>query len=156
MGGRRLNHVVKPQGGWGEKTHLTVWGDFAFGYHQEVGGCGSGVEPASCYRKVASSIPPGLHVEVSLVKILNPKLLLMCWSASCMAATTISVWKYAWITVSRFGQKHLLNALNVNVSKCRLHIVNYPHRHLDWFPQLCLWDWQPGANFMCFHISIID
>ena len=34
---------------------------------------------------------PGLHVEVSLGKILNPKLLLMCWSASCMAATAISV-----------------------------------------------------------------
>ena len=33
----------------------------------------------------------GLHVEVSFGKILNPKLLLMCWSASCMAATTTSV-----------------------------------------------------------------
>ena len=31
---------------------------------------------------------PGLHVEVSLGKILNPKLLLMCWSAPWMAATT--------------------------------------------------------------------
>ena len=34
----------------------------------------------------------GLHVEVSLGKILNPKLLLMCWSALCMAA--ITVWTY--------------------------------------------------------------
>ena len=34
---------------------------------------------------------PGLHVEVSLGKILNPKLLLMCWSASYMAATAIIV-----------------------------------------------------------------
>ena len=34
---------------------------------------------------------PGLHFEVSLGKILNPKLLLMCWSASRMAATAISV-----------------------------------------------------------------
>ena len=33
---------------------------------------------------------PGLHVEVSLGKILNPKLVLVCWSAPCMAATTIS------------------------------------------------------------------
>ena len=34
--------------------------------------------------------PPGLHV-----KILNPKFnILMCWSAPCMAATTISVWMY--------------------------------------------------------------
>ena len=34
---------------------------------------------------------PGLHAEVSLGKILNPKLLLKCWSVPCMAATTISV-----------------------------------------------------------------
>ena len=34
---------------------------------------------------------PGLHVEVTLGKILNPKLLLMCCSAPRMAATTISV-----------------------------------------------------------------
>ena len=51
---------------------------------------------------------PGLHVEVSLGKILNPKLLLMCWLAPCIAATTISVWMYVWITVSLFGQKRLL------------------------------------------------
>ena len=37
---------------------------------------------------------PGLHVEVSLG---NPKLLLMCWSALCMAATTISLWMYVCI-----------------------------------------------------------
>ena len=30
-----------------------------------------------------------------------------------VAATTISVWMYLWITVSRFGHKRLLNALNV-------------------------------------------
>ena len=33
----------------------------------------------------------GLHVEVSLGKILKPKLLLMCWSGPCMAPTSISV-----------------------------------------------------------------
>ena len=54
------------------------------------GGCGSAVEPASCYWKVTSLIPR-LHVKVSLGKTLNPKLILMCWSAPCMAATTISV-----------------------------------------------------------------
>ena len=54
---------------------------------------------------------PGLHAEVSLGKTLNLKLLLMCWSASCLAGTTISVWMYVWITVSCFGQKPLLNAL---------------------------------------------
>ena len=59
---------------------------------------------------------PGLHVKVSLGKILNPELLLMFWSAPCMVATAIGVWKYLWITVSCFGQKRLLNALNVNVN----------------------------------------
>ena len=47
---------------------------------------------------------PVLHVKVSLGKILNPKLLLMCWLAPCKAARAISVWKYHWITVSCFGQ----------------------------------------------------
>ena len=62
---------------------------------------------------------PGLHVEVSLGKILIPKLLLMCWPAPCMAATTISVWVYVWITVSIIGPKHLLSAL-----KCKCNNVN--------------------------------
>ena len=48
---------------------------------------------------------PGLHGEVSLGEILNPELLLMCWSAPCMAATVIRVWMYVWITVSHFGQR---------------------------------------------------
>ena len=46
---------------------------------------------------------PCLHVEVSLGKILNPNLPLMCWSAPRMAA--ISIWMYVWITVSGFGKK---------------------------------------------------
>ena len=46
---------------------------------------------------------PCLHVEVSLGKILNPNLPLMCWSAPRMAA--ISIWMYIWITVSGFGKK---------------------------------------------------
>ena len=37
---------------------------------------------------------PSLHVEVSLVKILKPKRLLMCWSAPCLAATAISQCMY--------------------------------------------------------------
>ena len=37
---------------------------------------------------------PGLHVEVSLGKILNPKLLMTCWSAPRVAATAVSVWMY--------------------------------------------------------------
>ena len=36
------------------------------------GGCDSGVEQASCYWEVAGLISPGLHVEVSLGKIVNP------------------------------------------------------------------------------------
>ena len=44
----------------------------------------------------------GLHVKVvkakvSLGKILNLKLLLMCWLAPCVAATAISVWMHIWI-----------------------------------------------------------
>ena len=85
------------------------------------------VKPASCYQKVTGSIPC-LHVEVSLSKILNPKLLLMCWSAPCMAAT-ISVWMYVWITVSWFGQKHLLNALNVNVNVNNDRVLSWPWKH---------------------------
>ena len=83
-------------------------------------GWGSGVEPASCYRKVTGSIPLVGSVEVSLGKILNSKLLLMCWSAPWMAATASSVWMYLWITVSHFGQKRLLNALNVSVNNLNL------------------------------------
>ena len=36
-------------------------------------------------------VSAGLHVKVSLGKILNPKLLLMCWSAPCVAAAAIGV-----------------------------------------------------------------
>ena len=53
---------------------------------------------------------PGRHVQVSLGKMLNPKWILMCWSAPCMAATTISVWMYVWIIVS------LLNPLKNLIS----------------------------------------
>ena len=66
---------------------------------------------------------PDLHVKVSLGKILNPKLLLMCWSAACMAATAINVCMYLWIAVSRFGQKHLLNALKC---KCTYECFKAP------------------------------
>ena len=52
----------------------------------QLASCGSGVEPASCYRKVAGSLDC-----MSVGKTLNPKLLLMRWSAPCMAATAITV-----------------------------------------------------------------
>ena len=55
-------------------------------------------------RKVTDS--SRLHAEMILGKKLNSKLLLRCWSAPCMAATTISV----WIIVSHF-------------SKCKMIIV---------------------------------
>ena len=47
---------------------------------------------------------PGLHVNVSLGKILNPKLLLMCWLAPCM------------VHVGCYGKDCLLNALKWSVS----------------------------------------
>ena len=45
---------------------------------------------------------PGLDVKVSLGKVRNPKLLLMCWSAPCMAAATVCLWmfKLLWTKVS--------------------------------------------------------
>ena len=46
-----------------------------------MGGCGSEVESASCNQKVRWFDSLALHVEVSLDKIPNPKLLLMWWSA---------------------------------------------------------------------------
>ena len=80
-----------------------------FWFHK-MGGWGSGVEPASCYLKVSDST-----TQVCMSSVLGqdtePKLLLMCSSAPCVA-TTISVCISGWlrvVTVSRFGQKHLLN-----------------------------------------------
>ena len=58
------------------------------------GSCGSRVEPASCCRKAAGS--PGVHVEVSLHKIMKPKRQL-AWQPLPSV--------FEWITVSRFGQK---------------------------------------------------
>ena len=46
----------------------------------------------------------------------HPKPLLMCWSAPCMTSTGINVWMHVWTTVSRFGQKHLLNVIRVQYS----------------------------------------
>ena len=74
----------------------------------------------------------GLLVKVSLCKILNPKLFLMCWSAACMAAATISIWMYVWITLSCFGQKSLTNAMIINQSD-GYYIVTK-----DWFDYLSL------------------
>ena len=68
-----------------------------------VVGCGSGGRAIALLSEGCWFNSPCLHTEVSCGMILNPKQLLMC-----MAATAISV----WIAVSRFGQKHLLNALN--------------------------------------------
>ena len=66
-------------------------------------------------------VSPGLHVNLSMGKILNPKLLLMCWSAPCTVATTISVSMSVSIIV--FGQKRLLNALNAQKDvSCVWHI----------------------------------
>ena len=40
----------------------------------------------------------------------------LIWVVNCMAAATKSLWMYFLIIVSNFGQKHLLNTLNVSVN----------------------------------------
>ena len=52
----------------------------------------------------------GPHIEVSLGKMLNPKTAPYV-PVGTLAATAISVWMYVWITVSRFAEKLLINAL---------------------------------------------
>ena len=88
---RQINASVSPE--------LLIFRDI------EKGCCGSGVESASRYLKVAGLIPLICMSKFPMARYWTPKLLLMCWSAPCTAATAISV----WITVSRFGQKLLLN-----------------------------------------------
>ena len=93
--------------------------------------------------------PSGLHVEVSFGKILNTKLHLMCWSAHCIAAITISVWMYVWITGSCFEQECLLYALNVDVVTFLWFYNNemsqepqrsHTRQHLGWGPsRMILW-----------------
>ena len=82
---------------------------------------------------------PGVHVEVSLGKILNSKLLLMCWSAPCMTATTISV----WIAVSRFGQKRdkcpIMNKYNFSDNYILIAVWwDSDNLWIDWFPSKTL------------------
>ena len=43
-------------------------------------GCGSGGRASILLLEGHGFDSPGLHVKVSLGKVLNPKLLLMCWS----------------------------------------------------------------------------
>ena len=50
----------------------------------------------------------------------------MYWSAPYVAATAISVWMHVWITVSRLGQKHLLNA-KLNTLQAVQHIDFLSH-----------------------------
>ena len=65
---------------------------------------------------------PGLHVEVSLGKWVNPKLLLMCWSPPCMAATAISAWIFCQSLCLS-----LLKTLKCNSKRCypKIVFVNY-------------------------------
>ena len=95
----KLFHCVKHD--WCFSSEMLLCGPTQLKLCQtETLACGSGLEPASCYWKVAGSIPLVLHVEVSLGEILNPKLLLMCWSAPCMAATAISECMYELLGVT--------------------------------------------------------
>ena len=63
---------------------------------------------------------PGLHLAMSLGQILNPKQLLMCWSAPCMSATrhqymyeVLCVDKIEFLMKYFFNvqQKYLINGL---------------------------------------------
>ena len=75
----------------------------------ELGSCDSGVEPASCYRKGAGSIPLVCMSNCPWARYWTP---ISSWCAGRhLAATAISVSMYVWIT----GQKCLLNAL-----KCKM------------------------------------
>ena len=82
---------------------MQVWGPLTFEW--------------TAVAQVACSIPLVFMSKCPLARYWTPKLLLMCRSAPCMAATAISVWMYVWITVSCFGQKRLLNDLNINVNE---------------------------------------
>ena len=57
-----------------------------------VAGYSKGEEPASFYQKVAGSIPLDFISKCPWARYWTSKLLLMCWSPLCMAATAISVW----------------------------------------------------------------
>ena len=70
-------------------THGRQHGQTQNNWERHENGCGSRVEPAYCSGEAAGS--PGLHIKVSLGRLLNPKLLPMCWPAPCMAATAIGV-----------------------------------------------------------------
>ena len=63
----------------------------------------------------------------------------MCWSAP---ATTISVWMYVWITVSSFGQKHLINILNVNIQD---HIHQLKSSQHQWNHYYCVLYGEKGS-----------
>ena len=72
--------------------------------------CGSGVDPAYCYQKAAGSISLGGMSKRPWARD---------WTQTAPHVLVsnlhgVSVWMCVWITVSRFGQKCLLNALNVN------------------------------------------
>ena len=135
------------EGSWGgaEWTH----------YSRRWGGCGSGVEPAPCYWKVQWFDSPGLHVKVSLGKILNPKLLLMSWSAPCIAATSISVWMFIWITVSCFGHKHLLKVLKCKYIHYCFGFISVDGEHLEHQLKMCSGYWltwiEPHARQLTYH-----
>ena len=86
--------------------------------------CGSGVY--CCWFN-----SPGQHVKVSLCKILNPKLLLVCWLAPCMAATTISVRMYvcmykllyvAIYLLSETLHSYLAHCIKLNIDQSTLMI----------------------------------
>ena len=88
------------------QTILKVLESHAMRTHY-LGGAVAQVEPASCNRKVASSIPHVCMSKCPWARYWTPN---CSWCAGRHLAYPHQCMN-VWITVSRFVQKHLLNAL---------------------------------------------
>ena len=80
--------------------------------------CGSGTELASWYWKVAGLIPLVCMSKCPWARNWTPN---CSWCAGRHPAWQPPPSVYGWMTLSRFGHKHLPNALNVNVSRVPLN-----------------------------------
>ena len=101
------------------------------------GSCGSGVEPVSCYWKVAGSIPFICMPKCPWARHWTPN---CSWCADRHLSWQPPSSVYVWITVSRFGQKRLLTALK---SKYSLSAMFF-------FISCCgLWRWRRWFRRSC-------
>ena len=99
----------------------------AFLYHVQistcyVGVCGSGVEPASCYRKFTCSIPLVCILKCPWARYWTPN---CSWCAGQHLAwpppPSVYECMCVWIIISHFGRKRLPNAL-----KCKCNVGFIP------------------------------